>query len=198
MTGEKASLCNYPSGLCPGLPGGAGAVPGRESRPQLGLYKDRASQQPDSVQQIASKTMTTPREMSRTAGALSSRVQGRACLITRGRGTLGLQGLTASAREKQGEVSRNQANHAAREIAPAVLRRKCQKGSMPLHEAIGEQTVSGAPWSCVLGALGQGGGDLLLAGAEDKGEKRTVSIPPLSPPLPPPHPFPHSEEGVLI
>lgn len=81
---------------------------------------------PESLQQITSKAMTTAREMSRTAGVLLFQVQGRACLVTRHRGALCLRGLTAAAGKEQGWASRKQANHAARAISSAMMRRRCQ------------------------------------------------------------------------
>lgn len=62
---------------------------------------------PDSLQQTTDTTMTTAGEMSRTAAMFSFQVQGRACLLTRLRGALCLQGLTASAGADRARVLGN-------------------------------------------------------------------------------------------
>lgn len=96
--------------------------------------------------------MTAARERSRTAGTHALQVQGRACLVTRHRGALCLQRLTASAGKEQGWVSRKQANHAARETSSAMMKRRCQLEELMAQGLSIRKTGSGS--AVLLGVRG--------------------------------------------
>lgn len=82
----------------------------------------------NSLPQTLSRTTTTARKMSRTAGTFSCQVQGRACLVTRHRRALGLLRLTASAGvdRARGQSSRKQTKLGAPETSLVMLRRNHQ------------------------------------------------------------------------